>query len=346
MSTDRISVALCTCNGAAFLREQLSSIESQTLLPAEIVISDDCSVDGTKEIVSAFAASSRIPVRYYANEERIGVVRNFNMAVQGCSEPYIALCDQDDVWLPDKLALEMSLLHDAERDLGQYVPLLVHSDLTVVDSKLVLLHGSLRRYQKLHHADRRPLGSLLVQNFVTGCTVLMNRPLMGIALPFPQSVLMHDWWLALCAAVCGEIRTLPISTVLYRQHDRNKVGAENFWQIAMEKSLRYLVKYQSEDWKAANEFYAKIRQAAALHEHVGGVAGHHVRHDVLQDLVHFLRIFDPDLSAMDRLNRAVACRVRPTMLLQQCHYFLRVARWRPEVNAKTSAFEHENSGPM
>ncbi|MHB8544768.1 MAG: glycosyltransferase family 2 protein, partial [Leptospirales bacterium] len=281
MSTDRISVALCTHNGAAFLREQLASIESQTLLPSEIVISDDCSVDGTKKIVSAFAARSRIPVRYYANEERIGVVRNFDMAVRGCLEPYIALCDQDDVWLSDKLAWEMSLLHKAERGLGKHVPLLVHSDLTVVDSRLVLLHGSLRRYQKLHHADRRPLGSLLVQNFVTGCTVLMNRPLVEIALPFPQSALMHDWWLALCAAVCGEIRTLPVSTVLYRQHGHNKVGAESFWQIAIEKISRYLVKYQSEDWRSANEFYAKIRQAVALREHFGEIAGHHVRLEVL-----------------------------------------------------------------
>ncbi|MHB8544906.1 MAG: hypothetical protein ACYC9S_13030, partial [Leptospirales bacterium] len=108
---------------------------------------------------------------------------------------------------------------------------------------------------------------------------------------------------------------------------------------------RYLVKYQSEDWRSANEFYAKIRQAVALREHFGEIAGHHVCHDVLQDLTHFLGIFDPDLCATDRLRRAATCRVRPQTLLQKCHYFLRVARWRPEVNVNIAAFEQGNSRP-
>src|SRR5580658_10032044 len=99
-----ISVAMCTFNGAAFLPEQLRSIASQTLRPAEIVIFDDGSMDRTVEILEQFSHGARgFDVRVVVNPVRVGPAANFGQAIGACRGDVIALSDQDDVWLPDKL---------------------------------------------------------------------------------------------------------------------------------------------------------------------------------------------------------------------------------------------------
>lgn len=334
MTTERISVALCTYNGGAFLREQLESIASQTFAPAELVICDDHSCDNTQAIVSDFATRASFPVRFFVNDERLGILRNFETAIRRCSEPYIALSDQDDVWLPGKLSLEMSLLRETEQEIDPGMPVLVHSDLEIVDERLAPLHSSLRRYQNLGHSGNRPLSTLLVQNYVTGCTILMNRALVDVALPLSQKALMHDWWLALCAGLYGEIRTLPASTVLYRQHGGNEVGALNFWGIVTGKVARYLMQYRAERRKSASDFRGKIQQAAALRAHIHGLQGgrHPVHREMAEELDRFLAIFDPDVGMVHRLLRATMCDVRPSTKLQACHYFMRVASWTEDAS--------------
>jgi glycosyltransferase involved in cell wall biosynthesis len=327
VTTESISVALCTYNGGAFLREQLESIGSQTFAPAELVICDDQSSDNTQAIVSAFATEASFPVRYFVNDERLGVIRNFETAIRRCSEPYIALSDQDDVWLPDKLSLEMSLLRKTEQEVDPGMPVLVHSDLSIVDERLAPLHASLRRYQKLSHSGNKPLSTLLVQNYVTGCTILMNRALVDVALPLSRKALMHDWWLALCAGLYGEIRTLPASTVLYRQHGGNEVGALSFWRIVTGKIAGYLMRYRAEHRRSASDFHGKIQQAVALRAHVHGIQRYPVRREMAEDLDRFLGIFDPDVGMVHRLIRAMTCDVRPNTKLQACHYLMRVASW-------------------
>ncbi|MGV0908801.1 glycosyltransferase [Martelella sp. FOR1707] len=99
-----ISVALATYNGDRFLREQLESLVGQTLLPAELVVGDDGSTDGTVEILEDFRQRAPFPVRIYRNETNLGYARNFLTTAQRCNGDWIAFCDQDDVWLPNKLA--------------------------------------------------------------------------------------------------------------------------------------------------------------------------------------------------------------------------------------------------
>jgi hypothetical protein len=139
------------------------------------------------------------------------------------------------------------------------MPLLVHSDLAVADERLNVRHSSFLRGQRLRHPGR-PLATLAVQNFATGCTMLANRALLEAALPIPAEAVMHDWWLALIAAGTGRILFDPTPLVLYRQHDRNTIGAVGYWtNLARFLSRRALPSGWSRTITA--EFEAVLRQA-------------------------------------------------------------------------------------
>lgn len=223
----KISIALCTYNGVDFIEEQLQSIIKQTVLPYEVVICDDGSTDGTIQVIEEFIATSPVSIKLYKNHVTLGVVKNFEQAIGYCSGDYIALSDQDDVWIEEKLEISIKKLMEIER--GRNVPVLVHTDLVVVDENLNVIAPSLMRYQGIHHEDvsEQAKRVLLFQNFVTGCTILFNRNLKEKVIPFPQDIVMHDWWLALASSFWGIIGYINQPTVLYRQHANNQVGAKN-----------------------------------------------------------------------------------------------------------------------
>jgi len=229
---NNISIALCTYNGENFLPEQLESIAAQTMAPAELVVCDDGSADGTLALLENFSGRVGFPVRIYRNERRLGAIQNYARAVTLCCGRYVALCDQDDIWHPGKLALSMQAMRDAESIYGEHMPILLHTDLQVVDESGAEIAPSLMKMQQLKHVAEEPLKTLLVQNFVTGCTVLMNRPLIGAALPLPENILMHDWWFALMAASLGKLVYISQATVRYRQHGGNEVGAKKYFSGA------------------------------------------------------------------------------------------------------------------
>jgi hypothetical protein len=136
---------------------------------------------------------------------------------------YLMFCDHDDVWLPHKIAMSLKRMSELEAALGNHTPILVHTDLAVVDHELKPLFPSFSRREKLS-AHRSNFRQLMMQNNVTGCTMLLNKALYEIARPVPHDAAMHDWWIALVAAAFGEISYIDSATVLYRQHERNSVG--------------------------------------------------------------------------------------------------------------------------
>lgn len=219
-----IAIALCTYNGERYLEEQLESLGRQSLAPAEVVVCDDQSTDGTLKILNTFKKTAPFPVRVYLNEERLGVVRNFSKAIELCKEGYVATCDQDDIWLPDRLAITGRAMRKAESEYGQDTPLLVHSDLKLADAGGNIIAPSFIKKARISFVEEEPLKNLLVQNFVTGSTVLVNRALLDAVTPIPVSAVMHDRWLALGAAALGRIISLAEPTVIYRQHECNLVG--------------------------------------------------------------------------------------------------------------------------
>ncbi len=221
MANDLISVAMATYNGEKFLRQQLDSVFSQTYPELEVVVTDDGSTDATLLILQEY--SKNYPLRYEVNERRLGVVKNFEKAISLCTGTYIALSDQDDVWRNDKLAISLMKMKEIE-SLHPDIPVLVHTDLCVVDEELGVLFDSMWKGQKTYPELYKQPEQVAIQNLVTGCTVLMNRAALKRVTPFPAEALMHDWWIAINVIKYGIIGSIPETTVYYRQHKNNQIG--------------------------------------------------------------------------------------------------------------------------
>ena len=221
------AIVLSCYNGSAYIADQIESIRGQTAADWRLYVRDDGSSDDTRERLARAVARDRRVSIVTTPAGNLGAPASFEALlayVAARGESYVFLSDQDDVWLPDKAARMLSAVAEREAHVGVGVPLLVHSDLRVVGPDLELRHPSFFQYQGLDpRADAHPV-RLLLRNAVTGCATLVNRALLERALPFPH-VAMHDWWLAQCAAVFGEIVLVENATVLYRQHAANVLGA-------------------------------------------------------------------------------------------------------------------------
>jgi glycosyltransferase involved in cell wall biosynthesis len=221
----RVDILLATYNGGRFLAEQLRSIERQTHAAWRVIARDDGSTDDTRAILADFRSRHPAAVELVEDDNsRLGATGNFHRLLQRSTAGYALFCDQDDVWHPTKIEKLLGLARKHEKE---GVPLLVHSDLEVVDQNLKLLAVSFWRYQFINPANCQ-CSRLLVQNVVTGCACLFNAALRSAALPVPPEAIMHDWWLALVAASAGEIRWTGEATVRYRQHGTNDTGAKHW----------------------------------------------------------------------------------------------------------------------
>ena len=224
-----IEVLMATWNGQRFIEEQLASLFSQSFQDFRLSVRDDGSTDATLRIVEQYQARYPDRVVIRKNSSRQGPCRTFSLLTEESSAPYIAFCDQDDVWRPDKLELSISAMKAIEAEHGSGTPVLVFSDMTIVDDELRVIAPSL---WKLGHInpDRASLGTMLVQNLVTGCTTLANRSLILKGRPISEAATMHDTWLGLTAVVFGVLHPLHDTTVQYRQHGGNAVGAGRGWR--------------------------------------------------------------------------------------------------------------------
>jgi glycosyltransferase involved in cell wall biosynthesis len=223
----KVGIVLATYNGAAHVEEQVRSVQAQDFSGWRLFARDDGSSDDTSARLARLAAQDpRITVLEAG--ERLGVVGNFAALLahaRRAGAEYVFPCDQDDVWLPAKVSRSLAVMAQLEAEHGRETPLLVHSDLAVVDEALRPLYPSFLRRQGIRHQEVDPLNVLLVQNFVTGCASLLNGALLDLALPVPERCIMHDWWIAQCAAARGAIGFIPEATILYRQHGTNQIGA-------------------------------------------------------------------------------------------------------------------------
>jgi glycosyltransferase involved in cell wall biosynthesis len=217
-----VLVLLPTFNGALFLREQLNSIFQQEGVSVKIVASDDGSTDGTVAILKEF------DIEILPFKERLYPSQNVSKLLNR-KAPYVALADQDDVWKKDKLLLSLKKMKEMEEMFGKNTPLLVHTDLEVVDVDLNRIAPSFFKYSRLNPLPN--FKSLLTKNSVTGCTILMNEPLVTLAMPIPSEAIMHDWWIALVASAFGKIGVVDKPLVSYRQHKNNTVGAVSYYNL-------------------------------------------------------------------------------------------------------------------
>lgn len=224
----RLSVAMCTYNGARYLPEQLASLAAQTRPPDELVVCDDCSTDGTRELLEEFKAQAAFCVRLYFNEQNLGLLQNFAKAISLCVGDVIALCDQDDVWLPEKLS-RIEFEFAAAPDVG-----MVFSDLEVVGEDLQPLGFTSwqsgwvefgQQEQELFKQGKA-LDVLLTRTIITGAGAAFRREFVELVLPFPEvsKTFLHDYWIGLMIATVARLVPVSEPLVKYRVHADQQAG--------------------------------------------------------------------------------------------------------------------------
>ncbi|WOK06307.1 glycosyltransferase family 2 protein [Imperialibacter roseus] len=236
MNERKVSVAMATFNGGAFLAEQINSIVNQSLPPSEIVVCDDLSQDNSAEILKSYESSGYL--RYLPNELRLGIIENFKKAVSLTdAQNYIAFSDQDDIWMPHKLE---TLLHRMSEIDDGITPALIYSDLAVIDRKGKVIRESfwneLGQDTYVHSFE-----TLLYGNFVTGCSMLINPPMRKLFLEMPSNAPMHDYWIALIGYSFGIVSRIDLPLVKYRKHESNAAfSASHRKKTAFKRRLQNL----------------------------------------------------------------------------------------------------------
>ncbi len=199
---------MATYNGAAFLGEQVDSILAQLGPEDELVISDDGSTDGSFEALCALAElDERVQV---LRGPSIGLRYNFENALRACRGQYIFLCDQDDVWMPDKLETVLAAFEDTD------VSVVMH-DATVVDAQGQEIEPSFFAWR----GSRTGFWHNLWKNSYIGCCMAFSRRLLPYILPFPDSIPMHDQWIGLQGERHGKTVLLSRALIAYRRHGNN-----------------------------------------------------------------------------------------------------------------------------
>lgn len=220
----KVAILLSTYNGSSYLKNQLDSLMAQSYKDFEIIARDDGSSDDTVEILKSFG------IKLLESEQNLGARGSFGellkYAVANSDSEYFMFCDQDDVWSEYKVEKTLTKMQEMEQQFSD-IPLLVHTDLEVVDEKLNTINSSFYAFQKINPFEDK-LNKFLVQNSITGCTIMINRKLAQKCLPIPSKAIIHDWWIGLVASKFGKIGYLNSSTIQYRQHNNNTVGAKGF----------------------------------------------------------------------------------------------------------------------
>ena len=302
----KIVILLSAYNGEDYLAEQLDSLLKQTYSNFIIIIRDDGSTDGTENIISNYVIKNNGKIYKLSGiRSNLGASCSFSMLINyaikekntlGISRLYVMLCDQDDIWIEEKLEIQISEMLYAEQKFPDS-PILIHSDLKVVDQCKSLIAESFIKYQGLE-IKRNKFTNLVISNLVTGCTTLFNEELAQIALPVPDRAIMHDWWLALTASAFGQVIFIDTPLVEYRQHANNTIGAKKFTR-------------------------AQIPNTARLFFHIPKVSSHLV--DVAEQANEFQRRFGKALNLKQNLCLKISSMMKFRLLGLQ-RVFCRIAR--------------------
>ncbi len=323
-----VFVTLGTYNGARYLAEFAESLRRQSYADWRMLVRDDASRDATAGMLHRLAAEEKRFLVLGDDSKRCGPTKNYALLLQRAADlaaEYVFLADQDDVWLPQKIRQQLDLIRRAEAAAGRPTPLLVYSDLEVVDARLKTIHRSFFRHAHFCWDDRRPLNTLLAHNFVPGCCLLMNRPLLELVLPFPSSAPMHDWWIALCAAAAGRLVFLDEPTVRYRQHGANVVGARAWWT-----PLNPLRSDWKQRWQRGMVNFARhVEQVEVLRRRLQQ-RDFPCRTETVKLLDRYGRLFQTSKGVLGRIHRMHRLGIPQTGLLRRLVFYARLLganRW-------------------
>ena len=256
-----IDILMATYNGEKYLRPQLDSILQQSNQEWRLIIRDDCSTDKTVQIIKEYQLLRPEQIVLLQAEQPSGSAQNnFFQLLQYSKAEYIMFADQDDVWLKNKVQLTLDKMQQLEQQYGKDMPLLVHTDLAVVDERLHILNNSMTIRQNIN-IKKNGLNNILVQNTVTGCSMMINQSLKLFVAEIPKEAIMHDMWFALIAAAFGHIDFVEKATILYRQHSDNVVGAKNtyYYLTHLKTEFQNLLYGQRKRYRQAAEFLEQFR---------------------------------------------------------------------------------------
>lgn len=255
-----VDILLATYNGEAFLSRQLDSIAGQTYGAWHLLVRDDGSTDNTIRIIKEFQSKHSNRVTLLEDElGSLGATGNFSALMEASTASYIAFCDQDDIWLPEKVDVMMKRMKLVEQ--SPSLPVFLFSDLSMIDDSGALLAESLWQAENLH-PERVKLNQLLVQNVPYGCASMINRALLELAVPVADEALLHDHWTVLLASSCGFVDYISTPTIRHRIHDSNASRGNNPIRKAREQSVQAILKNRNFD-----RYFSQLQdQAAAVKE--------------------------------------------------------------------------------
>ena len=232
--THKIAILLATYNGAKYIREQLDSLFQQSYDDFHLYVRDDGSTDNTLDIIKEYCQEfpGRITVLDDSQKHK-GAAKSFMQMLEEIDSNYYMFCDQDDIWLPNKIEKTFTRMKEVE---GPF-PTLVATDLKVVDEQLNPIKNSFNADLKIDVFRKHP-ELICVRHVVTGCTMMFNRAAKEASLPMSPRATMHDEWVALCVHFKnGIISILDDATILYRQHTKNTLGANQATKGFFERAI-------------------------------------------------------------------------------------------------------------
>lgn len=216
-----VDILLATYNGEKYITEQIESILNQTYKDFRLLISDDCSTDNTRQIISEYVKKDK-RIIVYTQKENIGVVQNFEFLMKKVENDYFMFSDQDDIWKENKIEKSLNKIEEGFD--------LVYSDLEVVDENLNVTYNSYWKLKGIYNKIKKynNFESLYLNNFVTGCTIISRKDLIKDVLPLPNTskYVLHDYWISLIISQNGKISYVEEPLIKYRQHKNNKVGSK------------------------------------------------------------------------------------------------------------------------
>jgi len=221
----QVSILLATYNSSAYIHEQIRSVQDQTHKDWILYIRDDGSTDNTIEILENMARDDgRIRI-FEPDNLNLGAARSFMRLLEKVDANYYMFCDHDDVWLPEKIEKSVRRMVEAEKDVKG--PVVVHTDLIVVDDKLKPIAESYWKAVGIKPKVITKFNIIQVFNCVTGCTMLFNKQAKMVSLPYNEASPMHDWWIAIKTKMNGGVIVqVNEALIKYRQHGLNQVGAK------------------------------------------------------------------------------------------------------------------------
>lgn len=246
MSAKKVQILMSTYNGEKYLREQIDSLLAQKYEPIEILIRDDGSKDGTCEIIKEYAKRFDNIKPFY--EENLGVNGSFFTLLSYSDADYIAFCDQDDIWLPEKIEKAVNRLSNTTK------PTLYCSNKILVDSDGNTIKAN--DFKRLKPGFK----NALVESICTGCTIVMNRKLADdVRSNIPKQAIIHDWWVYLVASYTGNVIYDKGAYIKYRQHANNVLGQSAGFLGTIKDKARYLKSSKGKMFKQLTEFKGLYR---------------------------------------------------------------------------------------